>query len=392
MRFRILLLAVVALFVVPVISAQTCESLVADALQAISDSCATTERNQACYGNNEVDVQPQPTVTDPVVFDAPGDTTAVDNIQTLSLYPLDLDTQNWGISLLRVQASVPDTLPGSNVTFLLFGDAELSNPSGTMDAVYFRSGIGAPECADAPDGVLIQTPEGVGEVSFTLNNVQIQLGSTAYLQAEAEDGLTFNLLEGDATLIADDSEQIIEGGQFVTIPLDENLDASGPPTEPEPIDFDTLPNLPISVLPIDISDQLPDDENTSSEAIIPLSGNWIYTRGDVELSAGCPPMMANMLSSSTPITESAFVDFGGQPFDFQTFLTENSEGGLPPGEFINVDANTFQWTMSEDGGSFIYELAVISETRLEGYFLMDINAEGVSCTIRMPFEVEHAGG
>ena len=103
-------------------------------------------------------------------------------------------------------------------------------------------------------------------------------------------------------------------------------------------------------------------------------------------------MMANMLSSSTPITESAFVDFGGQPFDFQTFLTENSEGGLPPGEFINVDANTFQWTMSEDGGSFIYELAVISETRLEGYFLMDINAEGVSCTIRMPFEVEHAGG
>lgn len=392
MRFRILLLTVVALFVVPIISAQTCETLVADALQTISDSCAATERNQACYGNNEVEVIAQPTVADPITFDAPGDTTAVDNIQTISLYPLDLDTRNWGISLLRVQASVPDTLPGSNVTFLLFGDAELSNPSGTMDAVYFRSGFGAPECEDAPDGVLIQTPEGVGEVTFTLNNVQIQLGSTAYLQAGAEDGLVFNLLEGDATVSADDSEQVIEGGQFVTIPLDENLDASGPPSAPEPIDFDTLPKLPISVLPLDISDLLPSAENASSEAIIPLSGNWNYTRGEPEVSAGCPPMMANMLSSSTPITESAFVDFGGRPFDFQTFLTENSEEGLPPGEFITVDANTSQWTMSEEGSSFIYEIAVISETRLEGYFLMDINAEGVSCTLRMPFAAEHAGG
>jgi len=33
----------------------------------------------------------------------------------------------WGVSLMRLQAGLPDTLPGQNVTFLLFGDVAIQN-------------------------------------------------------------------------------------------------------------------------------------------------------------------------------------------------------------------------------------------------------------------------
>ncbi|MCA9886082.1 MAG: hypothetical protein KC708_24080 [Anaerolineae bacterium] len=399
MRFRVFWLLTLVLGVVPFVHAQTCETIVVEALQTISDNCAETDRNQICYGNTQIDLLPQFTVTEPIEFETPGDKTDIEKVMTLTLYPLDVENEIWGISLLRVQANLPETLPGSNVTFLLFGDSALSNLSNEMDAVFFRSAIGSPTCEDAPDGILIQTPEGAGEVTFTLNRIEIQMGSTAYIQSEGREELIFNLLEGGATLTADDTQQVVEGGQFVTVPLGEAFSASGPPSDPQPIDFDSLPNLPLSLLPIDITDLLFGDGTdnssdvdqlaTSDEVIIPLSGSWLYTRGEVEVSTGCPPMMAEALTANTPVFEGNIVDFGGEPFDLETFMTENSQEPLPPGTFSQLDPNTFQWTMSEEGGSFIYQIGIISETQMNGFFGMDIAAEGVSCSITIPFEVQH---
>jgi hypothetical protein len=41
------------------------------------------------------------------------------------LQPLSGDI--WGVALMRLQANIPETLPGQNVTFLLFGDVEIRN-------------------------------------------------------------------------------------------------------------------------------------------------------------------------------------------------------------------------------------------------------------------------
>ena len=41
--------------------------------------------------------------------------------------PLNTDSETWGIALMKIQANLPDTLPGQNVTFLMFGDVQIDN-------------------------------------------------------------------------------------------------------------------------------------------------------------------------------------------------------------------------------------------------------------------------
>jgi uncharacterized protein YuzE len=104
----------------------TCPTIVQDALAATDSACAGTGRNEACYGNISLDAQPQPGVSD-FTFTKPGDLVNVAGVQTLTLSPLDQKDNTWGVALMKLQANLPDTLPGQNVTFLLFGDVEIKN-------------------------------------------------------------------------------------------------------------------------------------------------------------------------------------------------------------------------------------------------------------------------
>jgi hypothetical protein len=94
----------------------TCPTIVRDALAATDSACASTGRNEACYGNISLDAQPQPGVSD-FTFTKPGDLVNVSGVQTLTLSPLDQQENTWGVALMKLQANLPDTLPGQNVTF-----------------------------------------------------------------------------------------------------------------------------------------------------------------------------------------------------------------------------------------------------------------------------------
>jgi len=53
-----------------------------------------------------------------------------------------------------------------------------------MQAFYFSSGANDPAFSQLPaNGLLIQTPEGVGEVQLLINEINVQLGSTVFFQA-----------------------------------------------------------------------------------------------------------------------------------------------------------------------------------------------------------------
>jgi hypothetical protein len=104
----------------------TCPVIVRTALDATDEACADTGRNQACYGNINLDAEPQPGIED-FSFTAPGDLVDIAGVQTLTLSPLIQEENTWGVALMKLQANLPDTLPGQNVTFLLFGDVEIQN-------------------------------------------------------------------------------------------------------------------------------------------------------------------------------------------------------------------------------------------------------------------------
>ena len=145
MRYGSWLIVVLLLLGISSISTQvseaqiggTCTALVEQALDAIGENCGGLGRNSACYGFNNVaatfnDVKPDN------FFTQPADFADLLEIQTLNTAALNVDTAEWGIAVLNVQADLPDALPGQAVNFLLFGDVALENavdPAASGEAV-----------------------------------------------------------------------------------------------------------------------------------------------------------------------------------------------------------------------------------------------------------------
>jgi hypothetical protein len=110
---------------------ETCPAIVQTALTALDAACSGTERNQVCYGNVRVQATPTGNIAD-FVFDTPGDIVSVSALGTLALSPMDTVAGDWGVALLRLQANLPDTLPGQNVIMLLFGEVVIDNAGGEL--------------------------------------------------------------------------------------------------------------------------------------------------------------------------------------------------------------------------------------------------------------------
>ncbi|RMG84995.1 MAG: hypothetical protein D6712_10240, partial [Chloroflexi bacterium] len=262
----------------------SCEGYLEEVLDTVDASCTGLSRNQACYGNPLIDAIGW---DGNIAFNSTGDIENLADIETLSLAPYDGTV--WGISVMLLQGNLPETLPGQNITVLVFGDVTLRNavapatvhvtttanararlvpyvdnnpgnivtavPAGVqlnalgrneagdwiyvalgqyadngrseawistlvlqvsgdrmslplvtedftpptntpMRAFYLSTGITQSDCNELPpDGILVQTPEGVLNATFTVNGVDITLGSTAFLRT-AEDNLEVYMVEG----------------------------------------------------------------------------------------------------------------------------------------------------------------------------------------------------
>ena len=101
-----------------------CGVIVETALNMAGQLCADLGRNQACYGHALLEAELQPG-SEGVSFARLGDRTGLDTLSLLRLSALDETSGQWGVALLKAQASLPDTLPGQNVTLVLFGQTEL---------------------------------------------------------------------------------------------------------------------------------------------------------------------------------------------------------------------------------------------------------------------------
>jgi hypothetical protein len=101
-----------------------CPVLVEEALAAVDDACAGIDRNQVCYGHNLVAVTRFDNVSLDDFTDT-GDTIDITQLASLVTAPMDVNENIWGVAMMALQVNLPDTLPGQNVTFIIYGDAEL---------------------------------------------------------------------------------------------------------------------------------------------------------------------------------------------------------------------------------------------------------------------------
>ncbi|NPV65871.1 MAG: SH3 domain-containing protein [Anaerolineae bacterium] len=194
---------------------------------------------------------------------------------------------------------------------------------GPMQAFYFRSGIDDAACVESPpSGLLIQTPEGVAEVTLLVNEVSIQMSATAYLQAAPGEQMTFSVLSGWAIVEAAGRQQPVFAGTQVSIPLSADLTPVAPPSAPAPYDLAALQALPLNLLgsPVTIASPLQATQIMQLLEAVAEAGGVISSASvaaAAETSSGSSDTLPPGLEGAAPPGQ------GG---------TAPGQGGTPPGQ------------------------------------------------------------
>jgi hypothetical protein len=350
LRFKKLFVWLLLLCVAPALAQNlSCPDIVQTALQAVEQDCQPTERNQACVGNLRLEATAQTGIED-FHFEQTGDIVGVTDLESLRLFPMDEEDSTWGVVLMRLQANLPDTLPGQNVMFLLFGDVELTNNVSAdsedytpMQAFYLATGLGDTACAEAPEsGLVVQTPRGAGQVTFNVNGVDVSTGSTVFFQAQRGGRMRVSTLDGASIIGIDDEEYPVIAGTYVDVPLDEELEPDGEPEEAEGYDYEEMQDLPLDMLGEDI------------EVEEPLTDEEISEMYDL-MEAG-EPLCSDDPDSYLPTCEHLPAEYGGYEctFDIEAYPD------LPFCHLISLgddgDSDGDGWLDSEDACPFYSDI------------------------------------
>ena len=222
------------------VSAQDCPALVKTALSKAQTACAIMRGNQACYGYQTLDAKLQQGLS-PFAFNGVGDITPIDTIESLHMAALNPVTDEWGVALMRVRADITPDKPDQNVTLLAFGEVSIEpDKSGDyqpMQAFALQTGNAESGCTNITEnGLIIQTPEGVGRVTLWINDVRVRVGSTVLFQAQPAGDMVVSTFEGHVEVQAEGGTQEATTGMQVRVPMDADMHPSGPPTQPEVFD------------------------------------------------------------------------------------------------------------------------------------------------------------
>lgn len=108
-------------------------------------------------------------------------------------------------------------------------------------------------CESAPDGLMVRSPEGTRS-RIVVNGVEMVFSSSAFITSSRDGTLTIQGLEGEIEVTIFGETVIITPGFLTQIVLNEDLEPTGPPSEPEPYDPDN-PILGVFVLTDGILDE-----------------------------------------------------------------------------------------------------------------------------------------
>jgi hypothetical protein len=146
----------------------------------------------------------------------------------------------------------------------------LMNP---MQAIYVTAGIGQISCENAPNSLLISTPEDGGETTLTINGVQMRVGSTIQIlmeeNTETEANLTLRVFSGGVIMSSEGQVAFVPAGSQSTVLIDTSGDVPVPASAPSavsPISVEDWNNL-LSILRSESFNRLTAVPDTESRAV-----------------------------------------------------------------------------------------------------------------------------
>ncbi len=268
---------------------EQCSAIMQRAIDLVSEACSATGRNQACHGYFRVEAKAREGDSS-LPFNV-GEIISVLDVSALTTAPMNLDEGEWGVALLRLQANLPDTLPGLNATFLLLGDTRIeANPlspdAQPMQIFRLETGVTGIRCAEGPaDGLLVQTPQDMQRVKLTVNGVTIEAAGTAFIQAQPDKAMTVSALDGTITVSLGGHRQVLAVGTQVEIPLDARLTPSGEMSDPVAVQLSTVVGLPIGLLPRSVNAPVLDASQAVLHAGAPTASPAVTPSAAVSLNA-----------------------------------------------------------------------------------------------------------
>src|SRR5712692_11506606 len=116
-------------------SPATCAQILPSIQKSVT-SCSGIDRDQICYGNQSISAVFQDDAAgSPPAFAKTGDAVGVSLLKSIRTAPLDLQTNTWGIAVLKIRArNLDDTTLGQAVTFILYGDTNFNFPGQDVSA------------------------------------------------------------------------------------------------------------------------------------------------------------------------------------------------------------------------------------------------------------------
>lgn len=320
---------------------------------------------------SEVNVRSEPSIVSPIL-----ETLTAGDVVTASgrladsswlrvLVPGQPDQAGWVfVELVSAETDI-ENLP--IVDPANFAETPSGPQYGPMQAFYFQTGTDDAGCPEAPNsGLLIQTPEGVAEVTILTNEVDIQLSGTAYLQAQAGGEMAVNVVEGSAQVTSNGTTRTAVAGTSVSVPMSENLAPSDAPSPPEPYDENNMQNLPTSILdrPVTVPPPL------EIQPGIPLDGEWQFVWSVEDMT--CP--------------DGTVISFEGAGLNSVTIQDSGASLILSIGEFTRVAEGQYRRIYTDDTGNLHRDmLQVEGPDFISGEAVIEFSE--LDCTLTAPFSL-----
>lgn len=227
---------------------QLCQAVLKRALTLTESGCVQTGRNEACYGYTRVRSQLQKGLdSETNRFSTSGDILPIRKLATIHTDPLDTANGTWGMAVLKLQASLPDTNPGQNVTFILFGDTELTPDTNHTNAYYLSTTLGEMTCNEVPQNSLLVRAPGHVAVNFTINGVEINAASIVVVRSPPG-GMQTRVLEGHVKVTSMGVTKSLLAGEELSVPMNADKTPAGPPSNPAPFQRETTIESSVNLL------------------------------------------------------------------------------------------------------------------------------------------------